>query len=94
MQTQWTPTASQNTVAASRQPEPCCANCAAANMGNVGFTMPAFDQTTLLYFAAAGLAAVVIYSMMTKRGPNKSIARAKADYAQKFAAETGRFPRF
>jgi len=98
MMNTWSPTDSQINAAASRQPAPCCGDCAAANMGNVGFTlpfdMPDIDQNMLLYAAAAIAAGVVIYQLMSKRKSSRGVAKAKADYARRYAEETGRFPRF
>lgn len=104
MMTNWTPTPDQKILAMTRTPAPCCPSCAAragAGLGNVGFTWPTFslpagiDQNTLLIGAGALVAAYVGYSLLFGgRRRSKGVAKAKAEFAQRYAAETGRFPKF
>lgn len=100
MQSNWTPSQSQRTVAANRQPGDCCQSCAAANMGAVvqlPFGLPSvdIDQNTLLIGAAVIAAAVVGFQLFGGRSAKRrSVAKAKAQYAAKYAEETGRFPSF
>lgn len=104
MQQAWSPSQSQITAAAGRQPVPCCQECAAANMGGVGFTFPTItlpslpniDQNTLLIGAGLAVAAVVGYSLMTggRAAKGRRTASVKAQFAKEYADATGRMPTF
>lgn len=100
MQENWTPTQSQRTVAQGRQPSDTCGNCAAANMGAVvqlPFGLPAidFNQNNLLIGVGVIAAAVIGYQLFSGRSAKRRrVASAKADFAKKYADETGRFPSF
>lgn len=99
MQHNWRANADQLSIAASRAPFDIC-NCqSAANMGAIelpfGLQIPDFNQNQLLIGAGILAAAVLGYQMFAgKSAKRRRVASAKAKFAQQYAEETGRFPRF
>lgn len=99
MQNNWRANQDQRTVAASRAPYDTCECRSAANMGAVnlpfGITLPDFNQNNLLIGAGVIAAAVLGYQLFASKGAKRRrVATAKAKFAQQYAEETGRLPRF